>query len=133
MTRKKEKIMFFKSAQHKAGFITAMQGIGKVYDGKIDPEYGAALYILLADEDTWNQASNYVSRSGIDFETMFKREHFSGGYSVLIHLAGNLFNDRIPCNAVELMLLDESNFQVALTAIQLRRHSHHIDDVKKEN
>jgi hypothetical protein len=126
----KEQIMFFTEARHKAGWLTAMQGIGKVYDGWFDTEYGAALYILTADEDTWNQVSDYVSHSGIDFEAMLHEVDFSGGYGVLIRLAANLFNDRIPCNVVELMRLDERNFKVALTAIQVRGKSLHMDDFK---
>jgi hypothetical protein len=122
--------MFFKSDEHKQRFLAVIQQIGKIYDGKLDQEYGAALYILTADADTWEQASNYVNRSGIDFETMLKRVHFSGGYSVLMRLAGNLFNNRMPCNAVELMRLDEDNFTVALTALQVRRSSLHRDDFK---
>lgn len=121
--------IFFTSAQHKAGFLTAMRTIGKIYGGKLDPEYGAALYILTADEDTWDQASDYVERGGIRFEDLLAEVDFSGGYSVLIHLAGNLFNDRTPCNPVDLMRLDDRNFAVALAAIQIRRTSLRVEDI----
>ena len=108
-----------------------MRAIGKIYDGKLDLEYGAAIYILTADEDTWDQASNYVKRDGIDFESLLAEVDFSGGYGVLIRLAGNLFNDRTPCNAVELMRLDDRNFQVALAAIQIRRGRLYVEDQER--
>jgi hypothetical protein len=115
--------IFFTSPDHKARWLAALLTIGKVYDGKLDPEYASALYILTADLDTWQQASRYVDRDGIDFEALLVEVHFSGGYGVLIRLAGNLFNDRTACNPVDLMRLDDRNFTVALTAFQIRRAS----------
>ena len=116
--------IFFTSPEHKAGFLTAMQGLRKVYDGKLDPEYGAAVYILTADSDTWDQASGYVDRDGIDFEALLRDIDFSHGYQILVQLAGNLFNDRTACNPVDLCaVLDDRNFQVAMTAFQIRRKS----------
>ena len=115
--------VFFTSREHKDGFLTAMQGLRKVYDGKLDPEYGAAVYILTADADTWDKASEYVDRDGIDFEALLAEVDFSGAYSNLIRLAGNLFNGQTACNPVELYRLDDRNFQVAMTAFQIRRLS----------
>ena len=113
--------IIFKSAGHKQRFLAAIQNIGKVYGDKIDPEYGAALYILTSQVSTWNKASDYVSRDGIDFEAMLKEVDFSGAYSVIIDLAGNLFNGNTHIDPVELLRLDEQNFQIALDAIKLRR------------
>ncbi len=121
--------MFFKSPEHKERFLMAIQDIGKVYDGKFDQEYAAALYILTADLDTWEQAEGHVSRDGIDFEAVLQKGHFSGGYTVLIQFAGNLFNGRVHLDPVELFRLDDNNFQVALTAFQLRRYSHRKDEL----
>ena len=124
--------IFFKSAEHKKRFITTIQQIGKCErDGKLDPEYAAALYILTADMGTWQKAFGYVSRDGIDIEAMLEEVDFSGGYSALIRLAGNLFNDNIQLHVVDIPTkLDESNFKVALTALKLRRYSSHVDDFK---
>lgn len=115
--------LFFTSREHKAGFITAMQGLRKIYDGKLDPEYGAAIYILTSSASTWEKASDYVERDGIDFEGLLAEVDFSGAYSNLIRLAGNLFNGQTTCSPVELYRLDDRNFQIAMTAFQLRRAS----------
>ena len=120
--------MFFKSEAHKQRFLEAVQS--KVYGGKLDQEYSAALYILTATGGTWERASKYVSRDGIVLETMVKEVHLSSGYLTLIKLAGNLFNGRLHVDPLDFMGLDEANFSVALTALELRYQSHHIDDLK---
>lgn len=125
--------VFFTSPEHKAGFLTAMQGLRKVYDGRLDPEYGAAIYILTADAATWDKASDYVSRDGIDFEALLREAHFSSGYGALIRLAGNLFNDRTTCSPVDLMLLDDTNFLVALTALQVRHRALSVSEAEIYN
>ena len=120
----------FKSEAHKARFLLAMQEISKVYSGKLDEEYGSALFILTAGSATWEKVCGYVGRDGIDFATMLEEVDFSGGYSVLITLAGNLFNGNQHIGDVrELLRLDDSNFKVALTALQLRRRSYHVDEL----
>src|SRR5207248_10953882 len=106
--------------------------IGKIYSGKLDQEYGAALYILTSTTGLWQKASGYVGRDGIDIEAMLKEADLSGGYSVLVMLAGNLFNDQTHCDAIELMRLDDSNFRLALTALQVRRASLRVEDFKQE-
>lgn len=123
--------IFFTSLEHKQRWLAAMRAIGKIYGGKLDPEYASALYILTADLDTWQQASRYVDRDGIDFEALLAEVHWSSGYGVLIRLAGNLFNDRTSLSPVELMRLDDTNFIVALTAFQIRRASLPIDDASR--
>ena len=122
------KEIFFTSAAHKAGFLTAMAGLRKIYDGKLDPEYGAAIYVLTSSASTWDKASEYVDRDGIDFEGLLRDVDFSGAYSNLIRLAGNLFNGQTACSPVELYRLDERNFTVALTALRLRRTSVAVAD-----
>lgn len=113
--------IFFTSQTHKSQFIAAMHRIGKIDAGKYDPEYGSAVYILTADPLTWEGAERFVTARGIDFEEMLSTLHFSGAYMVLIQLAGNLFNGRVHVDPVELMRLDDTNFKVALTALQVRR------------
>jgi len=122
--------IFFKSAEHTQRFLAAMRSTGKMYGGRLDQEYGAALYILTADLATWQKAQAYVDRHGIDIPALLEEVHFSGGYSVLIMLAGNLFNSQVHIDPVELMRLDDSNFTVALTALQVRRASLQVDDFK---
>src|SRR5215469_10774087 len=122
--------LFFTSPAHKQRWLQSMQQIGKVYDGLLDQEYAAALYILTADLDTWQQASGYVGRDRIDIPTLVQEVPFSGGYAVLLLLAGNLFNSQTHVDPVELMRLDDRNFLVALAALQVRRSSLHVDALK---
>ena len=125
--------MYFTSEGHLLRFLTAVQQINKIYDGKIDQEYGAALYILTSDRVLWQKTRSYVSHWGLSFEDIFQEVDLSGGYGVLVHLAGNLFNGRTtPCDAVELMRLDGCNFQVALTALRIRRAMLTLEQVKEE-
>lgn len=120
--------VFFKAVEHQQRFLAAMQQIGKIYAGKLDPEYAAALYILTADRGTWQKARAYVSRHGIDIQTLLEEVDFSSGYSVLIKLAGNLFNNQQHLDPLEFLRQDERNFPVALTALILRRSSFHVND-----
>ncbi len=117
--------IFFKSAGHKQRLTDIMQQLGKIdtATGKYDPEYLSALYILTADAATWHKASDYVSREGIDIEVMLQEVDLSGGYTILVQFAGNLFNSEQHIDPVELMRLDEANFLVALNALMLRRFS----------
>jgi hypothetical protein len=116
---------FWKSIYHQERFLEVVPRLKKTWpeaDGKFDPEYAAALYILTADSGTWSQAQEYIDRDGIDFEEMLEKEDFSGGYTRLMKLAGNLFNDRQNINPVELLHLDHQNFLLALDAIKIRRY-----------
>lgn len=115
--------------EHKQRFLAVMQQLGKVYAGKLDPEYASALYLLTADRSTWRKASEYVSRDGIDIEAMLQEVDFSGGYGVLIQLAGNLFNQNEHIDPIEFLRLDERNFRLAIGAIFLRRYEMHVSDL----
>lgn len=128
----------FLDQDHKRRFVTIMQKIGKIYDdNKFDAEYSAALYLLTAHLGTWNAVKKYVSRDGIEFYDMLAQVDFSGGYSVLIRLAANLFYSQftfasredehviepIVVAPVEVPArLDDSNFELALDAMRIRRY-----------
>ena len=86
------KDIFFKSPQHKERFVATMQRLGKINNGTFDPEYAAAVYILTADLSTAEKSSEYMSCRGVHIDTLLEDIDFSGGYCVLIELAGNLFN-----------------------------------------
>ncbi len=120
--------IFFTSAGHKQRFLAAMQQIGKIHNGKLNEEYGAALYVLTSSAVAWEKAESYVDREGIYFEALLREVDFSGGYSVLIRFAANLFNDRTACSPVDLMRLDDQNFELALSALQVRRRALPVDD-----
>ncbi len=120
--------IFFTSAGHQQRLFAAMQQIGKIDAGKLDPEYAAALYLLTAHTGTWQKAQKYVSRHGIDLQTLLDEVHFSRGYLVLIKLAGNLFNNHQHLDPLEFLRLDEHNFLLALTALIVRRAGLQIAD-----
>lgn len=116
---------------HKDRFLQAMTGIGKVYGGKLDPEYAAALYLLTANGGLWHKVESYVDRDGIDFAEILENVDLSGGESVLVKFAGNLFNpDATHIDPIELMRLDQNGFEAAIQALRLRRSSLYIDDFK---
>ena len=113
--------IFFKSPEHQTRFIEAMQAIGKlVNDGRFDPEYSAALYILTSGLSMWEKTSGYVTRHGINFDTILEEVDFGGGHTRLVRLAGNLFNGNQHIDPLEFVHLDDGNFKVAITAIKIR-------------
>ena len=123
--------IFFTSPEHKYRLAAAIQGMDKIWEnGKLDPEYTAALYILTAHLGTWDRTKSYVTKHGISFEEMLKEQDFSGGYSVLIMLASNLFNSNAHVDPIEFLRLDEENYKLALNAINIRRYSMHMNDFK---
>jgi hypothetical protein len=119
--------IFFTSTQHKERFVSTMQRLGKIYDDTFDPEYAAAIYILTSALSTSEKSSEYMSRHGIDFDTLLQDVDFSGSYSVLIELAGNLFNGQRHVDPLEFLRLDSSNFTVAITALLLRRNGYRVE------
>lgn len=115
---------YFTSKDHHARFLATMREIRKIDAGKLDPEYAAAVYILTSRSGTWERARSYVSSGGIEFEALLSEVDWSGGYSSLLNLAANLFNDRYPCNPCDVVTrLDSENFELALTAMKIRRVS----------
>jgi hypothetical protein len=114
--------LFFKNPGHKALFTNTMRYLVEKIDddGKMDPEYAAALYILTADTATWKRVRSYVSHSGIDFPTMLEEVDLSHGHQVLVQLAGNLFNEQTSVSPVEFTILDTRNFEVAIQAQMIR-------------
>lgn len=114
--------IFFKSLEHKKRFVEGMQRIEKIDSGKFDPEYAAALYILTADLATWEKAQEYVGHDSINIPKMLEEVDFSSGHAVLVHWAGNLFNSGVHIDPIEALRLDESNFEVALCALRIRRY-----------
>jgi hypothetical protein len=115
--------MFYTSAEHQQRFTEIMQRLGKLGERAPDAEYAAALYILTASTALWNKASSYVNQDHMEFPALLREQDFSGGYGVLVRLAGHLFNGRTHLEPLELLRLDEKNFHVALTALQIRRDS----------
>jgi hypothetical protein len=117
----------FQDVRHKNRFVEAIQRIGKVYKRSIDPEYGAALYILTSRLALWNDAQGYVTRHGIDFETMLDETHFSSGTWVLVNWACSLFNGNLHVDLSDLTRLDEGNFETALASLKVRRYGAYVE------
>jgi hypothetical protein len=121
--------IFFTSPEHKARLRAILEKLHKL--GTDDQEYTAALYVLTSSAGLWQRLEGYVSH-GIDFTTMLEEQDFSGGIGVLVRLAGNLFNgtnEDTPSVDIPTRL-DDRNFLVALTALQVRRYGLLIDDLK---
>ena len=114
---------YYTSEAHKARFLATMHEIHKIDAGRLDSEYATAVYVLTSSAGTWEKARPYVSGGGILFEDLLTEVDWSSGYRALIKLAANLFNENNPANPVDLMLLDDQNFAVAMTAFQIRRHA----------
>jgi hypothetical protein len=115
--------MFYTSAEHQHRFLELMHRFDKMGQRAPDAEYAAALYILTATAALWDKASGYVDAERIDFPALIEEQDFSGGYGVLVTLAGHLFNGRMHLEPLEFLRLDAQNFHVALTALQIRRDS----------
>ncbi len=118
--------LLFRSKQHERRFFIAVKG--KIFEGNIDKDYGAALYVLTSSVSTWEKAQSYITSEGIDFDALLMNVDFSHAYSALIQLAGNLFNGTIESNPIDLMGLDENNFHLAISAIYIRRFGLHTDN-----
>lgn len=122
--------MYFKNEDHKERFLELLEKYNRVYDGLIENEYGAAFYILSADNEIWSKSKSYIGIDGIDFETMFQEKDFSTGYAILVKLATNLFNGNFNIAPVELCYLDgDSNFKVALAALHIRKYKISLEEV----
>ena len=115
--------MFYTSAEHQQRFKDIMHRLDKLGQRAPDAEYAAALYILTATAALWNKANGYVDAERIDIPALLEQQDFSGGYGVLVTLAGHLFNGRMHLEPLEFLRLDAQNFHVALTALQIRRDS----------
>jgi hypothetical protein len=121
----------FRSQAHQQRFEQTMTRIGKVYDGTFDPEYGAAIYCLSASLSTWDKVKGYVTSSGIRIEAMLEDVDFSGGESVLVKWAGNLFNGRVHVDPLDVLRLSENNFETALRSLLLRRNGMSAEHLKQ--
>lgn len=124
--------LYYTSPEHKQRWLSIMQELGRVYGGKLNEEYGAALYILTSSTATWEKARSYVDDEGIDFSALLAEVDFSAAYQVLLFWAWNLFNGGKHIGPVELQRLDEGNFTVALNALLIRRRPLPISELASE-
>lgn len=125
--------IFYKTKEHKEILISTLKNIKRVYpqyDNEVDLYYLPALYLLTSDEEIRKKSLPFVSDEGIDFEKI-KKNDFSSGYVTLVKLAYHLFNSANESpEIIELIgRLDKDNFELALQAIRLRRHSLCLHDL----
>jgi hypothetical protein len=130
MIKENDVTISFTSDHHRKRFLQAVQQLDKVDEGKIDREYGAAIYLLSAENQIWQGVQYYLSRTGIKFAAMLDELPLSSGEAVLLQIAGNLFNDSLSVNPIELLRLDERNFNLALSAIKMRRYGLYLKDLQ---
>lgn len=125
--------IYFKSEDHKSRLLAAMQDMGKIWEnGRLNSEYAATLYILTADQSTWLKVHDYIEGDEIRFKEIFEEVDFGGGYSVLIHLAAHLFNSQFHIEPIEFLRLDPYNFEVAMSAVRIRRDGLHVSVLQSE-
>lgn len=123
--------IFFRGPAHKQRLVEAIERLEKVErNGKADPWYAAALYILSADGGTWTAVQPFIRSSGIRFDEISEKLHLSSGEITLIDVASNLFRDEGQIDLSRFTNLDERNFKLAIDAIKIRRYSLMIEELK---
>jgi len=96
-----------------------------IYDGKIDVEYGSALYVLTA---IWSKISGYVLSDHIDFEQMLD-QYLCTSEKTMVEAAYSLFSGSTSVNLADVCFLDEANFKVVMQAIGIRRDGCNIGEI----
>lgn len=124
--------MYFAEKGHRDRFLTIIKEMRKIYDGKVDEEYGACLYILTSDPGFWEQTKAYVQGppdTRIFMKKLIHEQYLSHGYDALMRLASNLFDGGQHVDPIVLIdTLDENNWQIAQTAMRIRRRMLPIED-----
>lgn len=127
--------MIFNSSDHAERFAAAIQTAGAVRDdGTIKGDFGASLYILTGLPSVYDRAQQHIHPGYIDFEPMFHMG-LSSGETVLVALAGNLYNGGFfggytPQDIVSYS--DEDGVLLASTAMLLRKKRLDLDTVFSE-
>jgi hypothetical protein len=99
--------------------------------GKIDPEYGAAFYILSSDEYLWIKSRPHIRSDGIQFDEILKTK-FSYSEKNLVLLACNLLNDYKKVSPVEITrdgVISDESFEMVLEAYRIRHYTHYVTDI----
>ncbi len=85
--------MIFRDSDHAEQFAAAIQAAGAVRDDDtINCDFGASLFILTGIPSVYKRVEQHIHHGYIDFEPMLNMG-LSTGESVLVALAGNLYND----------------------------------------
>lgn len=124
--------MFFKTPAHRARFLAAIQQMDCIDRGKLDPEYGAALYILTSGLAIYEKAQPYIKHNGhkaIQFDELLAETNFAHSEEILVSLAGNLFNGNTAVSPVDFVILDSGNFAAVQEALRIRYEAPRIEDI----
>ncbi len=113
---------------HREAFQQALSQLSQTHavkpNGKINAEYGTALYLLTGLEYAWPRLQPYVTDDGIDYQKMVNHVALSSGEELIVGLSSNLFNGGTYVDATPLDLvgfLDNDTWQMVLVAFALRR------------
>lgn len=88
-----------------------------------DSYYLSALYIITSTEKLFQKVSPYFHiEEGFQAEEMFANEEFSHVELVLAKLAGHLFKNNYHVTPLDLIELDEKNYQIAMSAMYIRKY-----------
>lgn len=79
----------------------------------------------------WDDVQPYVRSTGIKFDDILEKIHFSSGYVTMLEVAANLFRDSGQVDLSRFTNLDENNFMLVIDAIRLRRYSVLMGELKK--
>ncbi|MCY7780157.1 DUF6075 family protein [Bacillus haynesii] len=109
------------SREHKQDFLEMRRNMPEYY--RFNKEFLSVLYLISGNEELKQKVEPYFNgNSGMfDTEKMFEEQDFSAELSILAKLAVNLFNANEKINPLQLMILDDKNFELAMNAIILRR------------
>lgn len=113
--------MIYKDDEHSSRFL---EQLNQLYEHQQkDVYYQSAIYIMTSEEKLFKKVSAYFDiDGGFQAEEMFAREDFSHAELVLAKLTGHLFNNNYQVTPLDLIELDEENYQIAMSAIYIRKY-----------
>ena len=126
----------FRDKEHARKWANAIDKSGAIAEdhNKINPAFGASLFIITAMDSLDDYLSSYIYDGWIDFETMIENRYdsLSSGERILVNLAGNLYNGVYKCTPHDfLSRCDRQMINVAITAIQLRVSQPELETIFK--
>jgi len=113
-------IMFFLDNQHYERFNKLVSSY-KI-EAERERHFKSCFYIFSKSQKLFDISEGFISNKNIDFMNIDFSFDFSVIDRLFISLANNLFNNTKQINVLELIPLDDINFKIAITAINIRRN-----------
>lgn len=117
--------MFYIDGAHQRAFVKALHDTCALNDaGRVNSCFGASLYLLTSLGMRWQSVRRFVTPGCIDFDGILDGLTLSSGESVVVRLAGNLYNGQFGRDMSPIDLigdLDNDFFRVCLHALEMRR------------